>query len=118
MMEAQLLGGPALFRTGTRPATAEMTRFIGTHRERFGGEPPEGPFASVSSGSQHTCGVRTDGSVACWGLGLDGQSSPPGGTFISVSSGFLHTCGVRAVRTATISRASILDLRDRVDSLR
>ncbi|MDE2822915.1 MAG: RCC1 domain-containing protein, partial [Chloroflexota bacterium] len=29
--------------------------------------PPEGEFASVSAGRFHTCGVRADGSVACWG---------------------------------------------------
>ena len=29
--------------------------------------PPGGEFISVSAGNNHTCGVRTDGSVACWG---------------------------------------------------
>ena len=29
--------------------------------------PPEGEFASVSAGEDHTCGLRVDGSVACWG---------------------------------------------------
>ncbi len=28
---------------------------------------PEGEFVSVSAGSAHTCGLKTDGSVACWG---------------------------------------------------
>ena len=30
---------------------------------------PEGDMrtASVSAGTSHTCGVRTDGTVACWG---------------------------------------------------
>ena len=40
-------------------------------------------------------GLFHDGSVACWGLGLDGQSSPPEGVFTSVSAGLFHTCGVR-----------------------
>ena len=39
--------------------------------------------------------MRTDGTVACWGLNSDGQSSPPGETFTQVSAGLLHTCGVR-----------------------
>ena len=30
-------------------------------------DPPAGEFASVSAGQYHTCGVKTDGSVACWG---------------------------------------------------
>ena len=27
----------------------------------------KGEFASVSAGYAHTCGVRADGTVACWG---------------------------------------------------
>ena len=29
--------------------------------------PPAGEFAPVSAGWGHTCGVRSNGSVACWG---------------------------------------------------
>ena len=54
-----------------------------------------GEFASVSTGWCHTCGVRTDGSVACWGYNRYGQASAPAGRFAAVSSGWLHTCGVR-----------------------
>ena len=59
--------------------------------------PPSGPFVSVSAGkgnscwnlakgttlsstcagSIHSCGVRTDGTVACWGDNRLSQSSPP-----------------------------------------
>ena len=52
-------------------------------------------FLSVSAGWEHTCGVRTDGSVACWGSNGSGQSAPPAGSFTSVSGGHFHTCGVR-----------------------
>ena len=31
-----------------------------------------GSFASVSAGVFHTCGVRTDGAVECWGSNEDG----------------------------------------------
>ena len=81
--------------------------------------PPSGPFRSVSAakgyscyqessesaagksfsvscgGADHTCGVRVDGSVSCWGDDRTGQSSPPVGEFRSVSAGGYHTCGVR-----------------------
>ena len=60
---------------------------------------PTSGFASVSAGGHHTCGVRTDGAVECWGRNGDGRSSPPGGTFASVSAGGWHTCGVRTDRT-------------------
>ena len=54
-----------------------------------------GGVASVSAGGVHTCGVRTGGSVECWGNDEEGQSTPPSGGFASVSAGFGHTCGVR-----------------------
>ena len=28
---------------------------------------PTGTYVSVSAGASHACGVRTDGSVECWG---------------------------------------------------
>ncbi len=43
-----------------------------------------GNFASVSAGYEHTCGVRADGSVACWGRAQEGQTLPPEGKFASV----------------------------------
>ena len=57
-------------------------------------------FASVSAGFAHTCGVKRDGSVECWGsneVGGNpiGQATPPSGEFASVSAGFAHTCGVK-----------------------
>ena len=52
-------------------------------------------FVSISAGAGHTCGLRTDGSVECWGYNFVGQSIPPDGSFKSVSAGFNHTCGVK-----------------------
>ena len=52
-------------------------------------------YLSVSAGDRHTCGVRTDGSVACWGHDGGGESTPPDGEFVSVSAGSGYTCGVR-----------------------
>ena len=57
--------------------------------------PSDGSFISVSAGKWYTCGVKTDGSVACWGSNDEGQAEPPSGSFVSVSSGSYHTCGVK-----------------------
>ena len=57
---------------------------------------PTSGFASVSAGAFHSCGVRSDGAVDCWGRDLEGQSSPPSGAFVSVSAGLNHSCGVRS----------------------
>ena len=53
-------------------------------------------FVSVSAGVQHTCGVKMDGSVECWGWNQYGQSTPPAGEFVSVSAGYGLTCGVKS----------------------
>ena len=53
-------------------------------------------FVSVSAGYEHTCGVRSDGSVACWGIDFYGEATPLEGSFVSVSAGNYHTCGVRS----------------------
>ena len=52
-------------------------------------------FASVSAGEDHTCGVRRDGSIACWGNDEYSKATPPEGRFASVSAGGDHTCGVK-----------------------
>ena len=39
--------------------------------------PPAGEFASVNAGQHHTCGVKRDGSVVCWGNQARGLTAPP-----------------------------------------
>ena len=56
---------------------------------------PTPAFTSVSAVNNHTCGLREDGTVECWGDNDWGQSTPPGGQFLSVSAGGLHSCGLR-----------------------
>jgi hypothetical protein len=33
----------------------------------------------VSTGPIHNCGMKADGSAACWGNNVNGQSTPPPG---------------------------------------
>ena len=60
--------------------------------------PPAGAFSQVSTRYGHSCGVKTDGTIACWGepdfLNF-GQATPPAGAFSQVSAGNRHTCGVK-----------------------
>ena len=62
--------------------------------------PPESPLA-VSAGGGHTCRLKTDGTVICWGNDDYGQSTPPSGSFASVSAGDGHTCGLKTDGTVT-----------------
>ncbi len=59
---------------------------------------PEGAgagFVSVSAGSYHTCGLREDRSILCWGQDWYGMATPPSGSFESVTAGYDFTCGLR-----------------------
>ena len=60
---------------------------------------------TVSAGRWHSCGVRADRTIACWGSNHlvrssfpapTGQASPTIGRFLAVSSGSYHSCGLRA----------------------
>ncbi|HSR33056.1 MAG TPA: hypothetical protein VLY63_21030, partial [Anaerolineae bacterium] len=55
-------------------------------------------FDHISADGYHTCGVRIDGQVECWGRPYEGQSSPPAASWAGVSAGFYHTCGLQADR--------------------
>jgi alpha-tubulin suppressor-like RCC1 family protein len=50
---------------------------------------------NISAGYNHTCGPKTDGSLACWGENGHGQATPPIGSFSQVDAGGSHTCGVK-----------------------
>jgi alpha-tubulin suppressor-like RCC1 family protein len=65
---------------------------------------------SIAAGTTHTCAVRADGTVACWGNNFAGQlgtgdtTSRPtptpvvglSGSFVAVTAGVNHTCARRA----------------------
>ena len=52
-------------------------------------------LASVSAGGDHTCGIRPDRSILCWGGNSYGEAIPPSGEFVSVSAGDEYTCALR-----------------------
>lgn len=72
---------------------------------------PEGDWAQVSLGTQHTCAIKTDGSLYCWGynywsvLGTGTLQSPfqqlaplriGTDTWKQVSAGELQTCAIKS----------------------
>ena len=53
--------------------------------------PPVRRFQSVTAGYYHTCGIETDGSLACWGTQEAGAVMvPPSGLFETVSVAHRH----------------------------
>ena len=56
---------------------------------------PAGRFGAVSAGGSHSCGLRVDGAVVCWGDNEYGQADAPAGVFSAVSASGNFSCGVR-----------------------
>ena len=51
-------------------------------------------FIQVNAGGDHTCGLRSDGSVVCWGSDEYGQLSVPADErFTAVAAAGVHTVG-------------------------
>jgi hypothetical protein len=56
----------------------------------------DGPDADgiMSAGVSHTCALRPDGSVDCWGWNDYGESEDQPGPYTQVDSGGSHTCSI------------------------
>ena len=55
---------------------------------------PPGRYDAISAGKHHTCAIRHDQTLDCWGDDARGQASPPEGQFRMVSAGGNHSCGI------------------------
>lgn len=58
--------------------------------------PPEPEWAAVAAAIAHTCGLRLDGTVACWGNNDYGQTDAPPDSFIAIAAQNWASCGIKA----------------------
>jgi hypothetical protein len=83
--------------TDARDATAAVDRIADVVRPGTACEDwpvPDGRFDVVTSGDGSSCGIRTDGTVACWGHLVYPRAAVPAGGFLRVSA-YVCVCGVR-----------------------
>ena len=64
------------------PASVDLPRLVETVAVA------EGEWSAVTVGWAHACGLRTDGTVDCWGYNDEGQAEAPGGEFSAIAAGF------------------------------
>ena len=58
-------------------------------------QPAQPASSAVAVGADHSCAIRTGGTVVCWGDNSYGQTDAPSGTFTAVSAGTYHSCAIR-----------------------
>ena len=71
--------------------------------------PPPPETIAISAGEEHTCALRDNGDVVCWGSNEHGQTSAPGGPFVAISAGLWHTCGLRESDAAVVCWGNNID---------
>ena len=62
---------------------------------------PDGTYTAVTAGWKHSCGLRTNGTIICWGNNDDGQADAPDGTYTAIATRSVHSCGLRTDGTIT-----------------
>ncbi len=58
-------------------------------------------LGSITAGTLHSCWLKSNGSVVCWGSNVYGEGTPPAGTFRQLSAGMYYTCGIKTDNTIT-----------------
>ena len=53
----------------------------------------------AAAGWYHSCALKDDGTLSCWGDGEDGATSVPGGIYKAVGAGQAFTCAIKSDRT-------------------
>ena len=58
-------------------------------------------YSAIATGDSHTCAIKTDNTIACWGDNYFGQSDAPDGHYTTIAAGDWHSCAIRTDQTIT-----------------
>ena len=115
-------GDGTMFCPGRDTTRAQMATFLYRAENRSGTDQSSGAdtglslppmtFDSLSAGASHSCGVRTDGALVCWGANTANGLNAPDGTFDAVSAGSSHSCAVRTDATVACWGANPYGMSD------
>ena len=50
---------------------------------------------ALALGEGHSCAIRADDTIVCWGSNKHEQSDPPEGTFKAIAAGYNYNCAIR-----------------------
>ena len=87
--------------------TAQLCRTLSAATEA-----PSGTYKYITAGSAHSCAIRTDNTITCWGTHYSGIAplpagyisaaiDAPAGTYKAISTGLNHSCAIRTDDTIT-----------------
>ena len=62
---------------------------------------PTATYTTITTGRFHTCALRTDNTITCWGNNRSGQTDAPDGQYTTITAGTFHTCALRTDNTIT-----------------
>ena len=97
---------PVLEQLAPAAAVSTVSTLAGSTRRALEGIPVADRsvrlgFVSVSVGHDHVCGLRSNGTIACWGVGVGvgsavagGKARSPSGTYRAVTAGGTFSCAV------------------------
>ncbi len=92
-----LWGGNRLALQTTAGAVVYAGNVEATDPVRAGMPASLAPFADVTVGSQHACGLKPDGTTQCWGASfITSVPAPAGRTYSAIRAGQNGTCGIEA----------------------
>ena len=62
---------------------------------------PDGQYTAITAGGFHSCALRTDNTITCWGNNDSGQADAPDGQYTAITAGGSHSCALRTDNTIT-----------------